>query len=399
MQNRTKLELELLEKEEYKKVVEEWNKVNSQTTENGRFGSGVHLELFLKVGSEYVDKILDKFFDTEQSTLKAGIPNLTEDYFTDLQDVIIKRIEEKCNLVRSKTLQTFRQSIEAHRTSINEQTILEKVGTLLKGKKDIAQIKIKILRDNVERESALVNQKSRNMADHDSLTKLWTRGCFDADLSQNFAEAQLAKHPLSLIMVDIDHFKKVNDTHGHQKGDEVLSGVAECLLSITQNKGRVYRYGGEEMVVVLRNYDPQEASVVAERIRRNLESRPISDISVTASFGVGTFPDHGNSIVQIIKAADTALYDAKNRGRNLVRIFGEPEPPKDKIREPERKLPSNSALTENEKRMLREQYFRGSAIRCPRDKAILKVDESTEIGKATATLFIWCRMCGLTEEL
>lgn len=64
------------------------------------------------------------------------------------------------------------------------------------------------------------------MADSDSLTKLWIRRCFDSDLSQNVAEAQRAKHPLSLIMVDIDHFKKVNDTYGHQKGDEVLAGVA-----------------------------------------------------------------------------------------------------------------------------------------------------------------------------
>lgn len=134
------------------------------------------------------------------------------------------------------------------------------------------------------------------------------------------------------------------------------------------------------MVVILDNYDTQEASAVAERIRRNLEATPISDISVTASLGVGTFPDHGGSSAEIIKAADTALYDAKNRGLNLVRIFGEPEPPKDKIREPERKLPSGSALTEDEKGMLREQYFRGDGIKCPRDKAILEVHESTEIG-------------------
>lgn len=233
----------------------------------------------------------------------------------------------------------------------------------------------------------------------DSLTKLLTRGDFNAELPQTLAEAERANRPLSLIMVDIYHFKNVNDTYGHQKGDEVLAGVAACIASIVENKGRAYRYGGEEIVIVLNNHDIQEATAVAERARQQLESKRIADISVTASFGVSAFPDHGGSSVEIIKAADAALYDAKNRGRNLVRISGEPEPPKDQVREPERKLPSHGVLTEKEKRMLREQYFRGVTIRCPRDKAILKVNEITEIGKATASLLIWCKMCGLTEEL
>lgn len=232
----------------------------------------------------------------------------------------------------------------------------------------------------------------------DSLTKLLTRGDFDAELPQTLADAERANRPLSLIIVDIDHFKNVNDTYGHQKGDEVLAGVAACIASVVENKGRVYRYGGEEIVVVLNNHNIQEATTVAERARRQLESERIADISVTASFGVSTFPDHGRSSADIIRAADTALYDAKNRGRNLVRISGEPEPPKDQVREPERKLPSHGVLTEKEKSMLREQYFRGVTIRCPRDRAILKVNEFTEIGKATASLHIWCKMCGLTEK-
>ncbi len=236
------------------------------------------------------------------------------------------------------------------------------------------------------------------MSDRDALTQLWTRGCFDSELVQNLADAERAKQPLSLIMIDIDHFKVVNDTHGHQKGDEVLAGVAACILSIIGNKGRVYRYGGEEMAVVLDNYEIREAIAVAERIRRQLELIPIVGISISASFGVGTFPDHGRSITEIIKAADTALYDAKNRGRNLVRVFGEPEP-KDKKREPERKLPSPGSLTEKQKSELRQQYFRGVEIKCPKDGAILEVRESTEIGQATVHLFIWCKMCGLNERL
>lgn len=237
------------------------------------------------------------------------------------------------------------------------------------------------------------------MEERDALTQLWTRGRFNSDLMQSITEAEKAKHPLSLIMVDIDYFKKVNDTHGHLKGDEVLAGVAGCILSITESKGQAYRYGGEEMVVVLSNYDTQEAIAVAERIRRRLASMNVASISITASFGVATFPDHGQSSKDIINAADTALYDAKNRGRNLVRVFNEPEPPKEKEREPERKLPSPGVLTDYEKRTLREQHFRGVKIRCPKDRAILEVRESTEIGKPTANLLIWCKMCGLSETL
>ena len=238
------------------------------------------------------------------------------------------------------------------------------------------------------------------MADRDALTQLRTRENFDSELSQILAEAERAKRPLSLIMVDIDHFKSVNDRYGHQKGDEVLAGVAACIASVAENKGWTYRYGGEEMVVVLINHDTQEATATAERARRQLESTTIAGISVTASFGVGTFPDHGRNSADIIKAADTALYDAKNRGRNLVRVFGEPEPPTVKAREPERKLPLPGALTNKQKSDLRQQYFRNHIITCPIDGAILDVDEINEIGKrSTVGLHIWCKMCGLTEKL
>jgi diguanylate cyclase (GGDEF)-like protein len=265
-----------------------------------------------------------------------------------------------------------------------------KARLLVKEMETIVEMAVEQLRNEIESDPTV---------ERDALTKLWNRGCFDSELPHNIAEEERTKQPLSLIMVDIDHFKEVNDTHGHLKGDDVLAGVASCILSVTKNKGRVYRYGGEEIVVILNNYDTQEAIAVAERIRRTLESTPIADISVTASFGVGTFPDHGGNSTEIIKAADTALYDAKNRGRNLVRVVGEPEPPKDKKREPERKLPSPGALTEQQKRELRRQYFMGVSIRCPRDRAILEVHETTEVGKPTTGLLIWCKMCGLSETL
>jgi diguanylate cyclase (GGDEF)-like protein len=236
------------------------------------------------------------------------------------------------------------------------------------------------------------------MADRDALTQLWSRGTLDSELAQYFIDAGKSGRPLSLVMADIDHFKAVNDIHGHQVGDEVLARVAVCIATIVEGKGHAYRYGGEEIVLVLNNHDVREATAVAERARRQLELIRISNVSVTASFGVATFPDHGRTSTEIIKAADTALYDAKNQGRNLVRVFREP-PPADKAREPERKLPKPGVLTEQQKAHLRKQHFQGHSIKCPRDGSILNVYETTDIGSAIARLLVCCKMCGLEEEL
>lgn len=236
------------------------------------------------------------------------------------------------------------------------------------------------------------------MADRDALTQLWNRETFDLELAQAISDAAGKRQLLSLIMADIEHFKGVNDTHGHQTGDAVLTGGAACIVGIVEGKGRAYRYGGEEIAIILTNHDTQAATAVAERVRRGLESARIVNLTVTASLGVGTCPDHGRTSTELVRAADTALYDARNRGRNLVRIFQEPAPT-NKSREPERKLPEPGALTEEQRLQLRQQYFRSRGIRCPRDAAVLSVEELTTVGSTRASLVIWCKMCGLTEEL
>lgn len=237
------------------------------------------------------------------------------------------------------------------------------------------------------------------MADRDALTGLWARGTLDAELPGSLSHAATAKCPLSVVMIDLDHFKRINDTHGHQTGDAVLSAIAACIDSVADGKGRVYRYGGEEIVMMLPNHTTQEAIAVAERVRREIESAPIAGIGVTASLGVSTYPDHATDPVGIIKCADVALYDAKNRGRNLVRIFGEPAPPKEKTRSPDRKLPTPGSLTERQRDDLRRQYFRTHVIYCPTDRAVLQVQEMNALGVTTPHLLVWCKLCGLTQEL
>jgi len=228
---------------------------------------------------------------------------------------------------------------------------------------------------------------------------LLDRASFDADIARDVEQALRMPNPLALVFVDIDHFKCVNDTHGHQKGDAVLRGVTGRITAVAQGKGAVYRYGGEEIVLVLPNHTTEEAIAVAERARREIENQPFDGVAVTASFGLGVLGEHATTCAELIKAADAAVYDAKNRGRNLVRVFGEPEPPKAGPREPKRRKPEPGRLTEKQRSQMRSNHFQGCRIVCPEDGAILDVRELNTMGSATRGLLIYCPMCGLNEGL
>jgi len=211
------------------------------------------------------------------------------------------------------------------------------------------------------------------MADKDPLTRLWNRGAFDADIVARVRDAQDSPRPLSIVLLDVDKFKSINDEHGHQRGDAVLVATAQRLQGSTEGKGEAYRYGGDEFVIILPNHTTSEAVAVAERLRREFESIPIEGNTVTVSLGISTFPTHASTSEQLFANADTALYDAKNRGRNVVRVFGEPAPAAGKEREPDRKEPPIGGLTEAEKGQVRSEYFTTHIARCPKDGAILVI--------------------------
>jgi diguanylate cyclase (GGDEF)-like protein len=200
-------------------------------------------------------------------------------------------------------------------------------------------------------------------------------------------------------MVDIDHFKKVNDGGGHQAGDAVLRAVSDRLVCVTRLKGHVFRYGGEELALLLPNHSIEEGIAVAERARLTIESTPaIEGLHVTASFGVSGFP----SVIDadaLIRAADTALYDAKNRGRNMVRFDGEPPPEKPGPREPERKKPEAGRLTEAQKTEMRRKLLRNQRIECPEDGAYFEVLDVTAQQSVGREFLITCPDCGLSDTL
>lgn len=172
----------------------------------------------------------------------------------------------------------------------------------------------------------------QDMAIRDGLTGLLNRREFHLRLDQEVDRAQRQQSPLSLIMLDIDHFKKVNDNYGHMMGDEVLRGVATLLSKQIRAMDHLARYGGEEFVIVT----PESVSgtkIMAERICKAVAAHRFMgqeerDLQVTISLGIANLPDHVRTGNNLIEKADQALYAAKNNGRNQVCIFGETPSPK-----------------------------------------------------------------------
>jgi diguanylate cyclase (GGDEF)-like protein len=167
-------------------------------------------------------------------------------------------------------------------------------------------------------------EEAKGQATRDALTGLYNRGAFDERIKSMLAFAEREGQPLSLILTDVDKFKTVNDTYGHAGGDEVLRTLGKLMASGQRKGDFVARYGGEEIALILPNQKSEQAALVAERLRGEIERLHIvfeeKHIPVTASFGVATIPEHAVDDDTLFKAADEALYAAKNAGRNCVFI-------------------------------------------------------------------------------
>ncbi|MCD6497862.1 MAG: diguanylate cyclase [Deltaproteobacteria bacterium] len=176
-------------------------------------------------------------------------------------------------------------------------------------------------------QNALMLKQLEEMATTDGLTGLMNHRTFQDRMSEMLARAKRSGMPLSFVLTDIDHFKKVNDTYGHPIGDVVLKGVSQVLATSVRTIDVVARYGGEEFTLVLEGTDGQGAVQLAERIREEVAKLEFDSeqgpFHCTMSFGVASYPDHGTRKEQIIELGDQALYRAKETGRNRVKFYGD----------------------------------------------------------------------------
>lgn len=163
-------------------------------------------------------------------------------------------------------------------------------------------------------------KRLEELATRDGLTGLYNKRALLEMASSKLAAAKRFSRKLSVLLIDIDHFKKVNDTYGHDQGDVVLKGLGKILLKAKRTTDAVARFGGEEFVVMCEQTDRDGAMLLAERIREELQrttfQTPKGDLVVTCSLGVATFPEAGTEWETLFKAADDALYVSKRSGRN-----------------------------------------------------------------------------------
>ena len=178
-------------------------------------------------------------------------------------------------------------------------------------------VRMRHLLDKVEAQRA----EMRELAMLDQLTKLYNRHYLMDVGPKKISESLRHKIDMSLLVIDLDHFKSINDTHGHDVGDAVLIEVATALQSLSRNEDIAARFGGEEFVMILNHCNQSNAINKAESIREAIAGLDINGIKVTTSIGVTALPhDRSYEFSELFKAADTAVYKAKNNGRNRVEV-------------------------------------------------------------------------------
>ncbi|MEJ2503842.1 MAG: diguanylate cyclase [Gemmatimonadota bacterium] len=186
-----------------------------------------------------------------------------------------------------------------------------------------SMLRIKRLQDELEKK----NRKLEQLSISDGLTGLFNHRHLHELLQEEFDRSGRTEEPITVVMFDLDRFKQVNDTYGHQAGDEVLRKLADILRESAREIDRLGRYGGEEFLAILPDSDPEAGITFADRVREAVESEPFAlgdgdRISMTISAGVATYPhDDADGPRRLVHYADQALYSAKNAGRNAVVRF------------------------------------------------------------------------------
>lgn len=266
---------------------------------------------------------------TRYKTAEEAIASLPHtDYKVVVTDFVLEGLQTGLSVIRTVRGQKGRKSELPILALSSIDSVARRVDILRAGANDFVSkpvlaeelaarlgnlLMLRELFDRLEVQHELVKE----MALRDRLTSLHNRHHLDAEMPQMIETAARTGVPLSLVVVDIDHFKKINDRYGHSRGDEVLIAVAEILHSICRGQQLAVRYGGEEFVLALPGSTTIQAGLGAERLREKIEAANPGGLPVTASFGIATLTP-GETFDKLFSRADAALYEAKRSGRNQV---------------------------------------------------------------------------------
>lgn len=229
--------------------------------------------------------------------------------------------------------------------------------------------------------TAILKERLYRQAITDPLTRLFTRRHFERELEDMERRFETGRVPFSLLMVDIDHFKRVNDRHGHLAGDACLREIADAVRKSVRTDDLCFRYGGEELAVLLPETDEKGALVVADKLRKKVEETPFyrGEVRLTISVGIASCPAHATAGIELVRKADQALYRSKAQGRNRLEIWspelGVAAPRTDKLAGI---VTGNFASDYNNVALLLETFAQLSAKHEVREVCLLAVDKAIE---------------------
>jgi diguanylate cyclase (GGDEF)-like protein len=261
----------------------------------------------------------DVFVDADANPALSEVRTFCMDRF--------KMPEAECDAMLSEIGKRTKEIAPLFEIKLERESDFEDV--LKKANEALVELTLRTQQQAVNLEQQ--NQRLKEQVTTDALTGLASRGRFEQFLNEQFGSALAQRRPLSLLMMDLDKFKAVNDAHGHPVGDQVLQAVGKLLRTAARATDLAARYGGEELVLVLPGTGKATAAAIAESIRRAVAAKPVKGVAkqavqVTISIGVATLEADSplKEAAHLLKAADLAVYAAKHAGRNCVKVFSLP---------------------------------------------------------------------------
>ncbi len=241
--------------------------------------------------------------------------------FMTSKPMIVNNIREDDLFIKSDT--SYVRSIACIPMVVYSDVIGVINVTNKKGGKEFTDEDVEMLKAVADQAAVAVNKAQLwDMAVTDSLTGLYVRRYFMVKLQEEIHRAERYNKRLSVVMADLDRFKKINDTYGHDAGDRALQAISKFLQKNIRDVDAIARYGGEEFVMLIPDADKEAAFCLAERLREELAKVKLEDLPpITISLGIATYPSDGTDIEELIKKADAAMYAAKQKGRNKAVKF------------------------------------------------------------------------------